>query len=259
MDKRKNNNCIEDIKSLIDDYVNWFRSELSLKNIGDYKILSTPFLDKNNDKIQVYISVDGDNIKISDDSWIINNLEMSNIQIIGKRKEEVEKICLQNGLKLEDSEFIINANKKNYPQLVHRFIQSLLEIDDMYLTSRNRVTSLFFEDVREYFDQNEIFYSPNIQIVGISSFSNKFDFMFQKNKTNPERLCKLINKATKQKVGDYIFIWEDTFSNRSENTEFIVVINDEDSVPDSYIDAFSAYGIKAIKWSKISENRELFV
>jgi hypothetical protein len=247
-------NVDDSIQYLINSYAAWFKKELSIKNIDSYKILSTPFLDRNNDNIQVYISVKNDEIKISDDSWVINNLEMSNMALTPKRKEEIDRICLQHGVQQVENELSITTSKKNYPQSIHRFIQSLLEIDDLYLSAQNRVSTFFYEDVRALLDKKEIFYTPDVQFSGKSTFIYMYDFLFQKNKINPERLCKVLNNATRQNVSQYIFMWEDTKINRSSDARFIVIINDENRITSTSIDAFNEYGIMPIMWSKLPKD-----
>lgn len=250
-------NIDPEIQFFIDSYADWFRKELTIKKIGQYKTLVTPFLDRNNDNIQVYIETKGDEVIISDDGWVINNLEMSQLSITPKRKEEINRIKIQNGVLQNGNELHVKTNKRNYPQVVHRFIQSLLEIDDMYLTAQNRVNSLFYEDVKEFLLENDIFYSDNIQIIGKSSFSYRYDFLFQKNKNHPERLCKLVNNPTKAYVSQLIFMWEDTKITRSEESTFVVIINDNNKVPNQSLEALDRYNIKALLWNDLPNKQAL--
>lgn len=258
MINEKNSTYVDpEIQFYIDSYAEWFRKEMTIKRIGQFKTLITPFLDRNNDNIQVYIETNGDEVVISDDGWVLNNLEMSQLTITPKRKEEINRIQIQNGVLQNGNELHVRTNKRNYPQALHRFIQSLLEIDDMYLTAQNRVNSLFYEEVKEFLLKNEIFYSDNIQIIGKSSFSYKYDFLFQKNRDHPERLCKLVNNPTKAYVSQLIFMWEDTKSTRSEGSTFVVIINDGNKVPNQSLEAFQKYNINALLWRDLPQNQAL--
>lgn len=65
----------------------------------------------------------------------------------------------------------------------------MLRVDDMFALSKSKVISFFLDDIQEFFEENNIFYSDNVQFSGISGFSHNYDFLLQRTKTKPERLC----------------------------------------------------------------------
>ena len=44
-----------DIQSLLDNYINWLKSEITFSQIGEYYEITTPFLDPSNDYLQIYV------------------------------------------------------------------------------------------------------------------------------------------------------------------------------------------------------------
>ena len=59
-----------DIQSLINDYTNWLKSEITFSQIGEYYEITTPFLDPSNDYLQIYVKQEGKEIHFSDEQNI---------------------------------------------------------------------------------------------------------------------------------------------------------------------------------------------
>ena len=74
-----------DIKKLIDDYATWLKSEISIKEFGEYYEITTPYLDDANDYLQIYVKQIGDEIYFSDDSATIGNLKMCGFKFTPKK------------------------------------------------------------------------------------------------------------------------------------------------------------------------------
>ena len=59
---------------LKEKYISWLEDEISVNKIGEYIEVTSPFLDRYNDYLQVYAKIQNDNeIIITDDSYTINN------------------------------------------------------------------------------------------------------------------------------------------------------------------------------------------
>ena len=74
-----------DIQKLIDDYATWLKSEISIKEFGEYYEITTPYLDDANDYLQIYVKQVGDEIYFSDDSATIGNLKMCGFKFTPKK------------------------------------------------------------------------------------------------------------------------------------------------------------------------------
>ena len=126
------------------------------------------------------------------------------------------------------------------------------------MLSRTRVTSIFLDDVMDFFEQKEIYPVENVQFAGISGFYHNYDFVLQKTKNNPERMCLAVNNANKATIGNIIFSWNDTKPSRKNgNSQLIVLMNDHNAIGKGAEDAFESYGIKGIRWSKREEQTNL--
>ena len=71
-------------------YVNWLEDEISVNKIGQFLEITSPFLDRYNDYLQVYAKIENDNeILITDDSYTISNLKMSGIDINSAKRKQL--------------------------------------------------------------------------------------------------------------------------------------------------------------------------
>ena len=124
------------------------------------------------------------------------------------------------------------------------------------MLSQNKVASFFFDDVLKYFDENEIYASQNVALSGKSGYKYVYDFLFSPTKYRTERLCNIINNPTKSNVNNALFSWLDTKDARRQNSEFILIVNDEKKIQSGVIEAAHNYDVKTIKWSE-RENPEI--
>lgn len=241
-------NC-SDLKNT---YLEWLNKEITINKIDEYFEMTTPFLDRFNDYLQIYIKMlSPDKLFISDDSYIINNLLASGIDInSNKRKAILESILKKYGVELYQNELIIYADIHDLPQKKHFLLQAMLNIDDMFMLSQNKIVSLFLDDIQAYFDSNDIFYSENVSFTGKSGFIHIYDYLLQRTKKQPERLCKAINNATRSNMESTLFTWDDTKETRKEDSKLIVLLNDENRIERGIVEAFNRYDVDCVLWSE---------
>lgn len=239
-----------DIQKLIDDYTSWLKSEITFDKIGEYYEITTPYLDNANDYLQIYVKQDGDNIFFTDDSATLHGLKMNGFQLTPNRKIHLQRILGQYGIKLDGDELVARTPINNFAQKKHLFIQAMLRIDDMFSISKAKVSSFFLDDIQDFFAEKEIYYSDNVQFTGISGFSHNYDFLLQRSKTKPERLCQAVNNPNKSSMGNILFTWNDTKSARKNGSQLIVILNDQNSIARGIEDAFLNYEAKVIRRSE---------
>lgn len=246
-----------DIQKLITEYAEWLKREITFEKIGEYYEITTPYLDNANDYLQIYVRQEGNEIYFSDDAYTINNLKMNGVQFKGPRKERLNRILSQYGIDLKGDELVAKVPVHAFPQKKHMFVQAMLRVDDMFALSRARVASYFLDDVQTYFDQQDIFYSDNVQFVGKSGFSHNYDFLLQRSKNKPERLCQAVNNPNKSNMGNIIFKWNDTKPSRKEDSQLIVLLNDDNNIARGVEEAFKNYDVKVVRWSNRNQENIL--
>lgn len=246
-----------DIQKLIDEYAAWLKSEITFEKVGEYYEITTPYLDNANDYLQIYVRMDGNEIYFSDDSATIRGLKMSGFQFTPARKLHLQRILNQFGVKLDGDELTSKAPVNLFAQKKHLFIQAMLRIDDMFAISKSKVASLFLDDIQDFFAEKDIFYSDNVQFTGTSGFAHNYDFLLQRSRTKPERLCQAVNNPNKSSMGNVLFAWNDTKPARRNDSQLIVILNDQNSIAKGIEDAFLNYDAKVVRWSERNEDRNL--
>lgn len=246
-----------DIQKMIDEYAVWLKSEISFEKVGEYYEITTPYLDNANDYLQIYVRQDNDDVFFSDDSATIQNLKMNGFQLTTARKAHLQQICNQYGVKLDGDELICKAPLRSFAQKKHLFIQAMLRIDDMFYMSKSKVSSLFLDDIQDFFADKEIFYADNVQFSGISGFTHNYDFLLQRSKTKPERLCQAVNNPNKSSMGNILFAWNDTKPARKKDSQLIVLLNDQNTIAKGVEDAFLNYDAKVVRWSERNKESNL--
>jgi len=251
-----------DIQKMIDDYANWLKNEITISKFGEYYELTTPYLDRFNDYLQIYVKQDANGkITMTDDGYIIGNLISSGISFKSgsKRKLMLDKIIRNFSLQLDDTSIKTVATIQDFPQKKHLMMQAMLAIDDMFEVSADQVKDFFIEDIRTFFDDNDIFYSPDFSLIGKTGSLYTYEFHFQRTKQKPERFCKPISKLKELNRNVTIFNWIDTQEKRDNKGQLIVMLNDENTINQSDLDAFRNYDIKTVLFGKRQESIDLFM
>jgi hypothetical protein len=83
----------QECQKLIDSYVGWLRQGLSVEELGEACELTTPFLDRHNDYLQVYATRHNGTIILSDDGYILSDLRTSGLDVdTPKRKMVLDSV-----------------------------------------------------------------------------------------------------------------------------------------------------------------------
>ncbi|MEM3335863.1 MAG: DUF1828 domain-containing protein [Thermoplasmata archaeon] len=237
---------------LINDYIKWLHKSIKIKDIdGTYEI-TTPFVDRHNDFIQIYVKKNDQNIIITDDGYTLADLKLSGFDFSTEKRQQILKTILNGfGIKLENEELITETSPENFPHKKHNFIQAIMAINDLFVLSAPVVISVFREDVEKFLKEHEIRFVPSVSFTGKSGFVHLFDFVIPSSQKKPERIIKAINQPDKQKITSLIFSWTDTKETRAPDTVAYGILNDSDrKVAPELINAMNQYEIKTLLWSE---------
>lgn len=240
------------------NYINMYMSWLN-ENIEQHKIkddifrITLPFMDRNNDFIDIYI-IDNKNqsYTLTDDGATLNDLQISGFEIKGQKRNDIfHSVISSYGVSLSDNnELIINCSYNDLPLKKHMLAQCMIKVSDMFFLSKNNVQSIFLEDVQLYLDNNNIRYMDNISIVGKSKLISHYDFGIAKSNEASERFIKVINNFDINAARNIIFSWNDIKEERHHDTQLYAFIYDTDKkISSDALDALREYDIKPALWS----------
>jgi len=222
---------------------------------SDWVEISTPFVGLFNDTVDIYAKKEGNKIILSDDGNTLRDLELSGLEISRspKRKEILDRILINYGVRISNDELTTEATERDFPQKKLNLIAAISETADMYYLARHTVSSVFREDVKAYLDEQELIYTP--YFISKGSTGLEFTFDFQIAYRNTEIVIKSFNSINKMNLPHFLFTWEDIKKVREQQTQKeligLAVINDVDrEVSEEYLSALESKGAQHILWSQ---------
>jgi hypothetical protein len=248
----------EECGQLVEAYVEWLRQGFSVERVGETCELTTPFLDRHNDHLQIYALKQNGIIKLSDNGYILSDLRTAGLELMTPRRKSVLDSALRGfGVHLEGNQLIIEASSRNLGQRLHSLVQAMLAVNDMFVMAQPRVATFFWEDVRQFLDEHEVRYSPRVKLAGRSGYDHAIDFLIPRSTRAPERLIQAINAPNKNTIGGYLFALEDTREGRGADSAAYAILNDRDrEVGGDVVEALEAYRVSAALWSRREEYAE---
>jgi len=245
---------MDDCRQIVDSYLKWIRDNTMVKTIaeGQTCLISTPFLDRHNDHIEIYVIKKDNKYILTDDGYTLGDLKLSGFEVNSPKREHIFKTVLNGfGIKTSGDELIIDSTLEDLGQKKHRLLQAILAVNDMFNLSQEMVHSLFKEDVELYFKTNNIVFTKDIKLTGKTGFDHNIDFLIPASKTKPERLIQTINTPRKDTISLAVFAFNDISQFRNIQAKNYVIFNDTDkSVPTEPIEALNKYDILGIPWSR---------
>ncbi len=127
---------IQDIQSLTDAYHAWLRDKSTLRQIDDWVEITTPYLDRHNDYVQIYAQRSNGGFTLTDDGYTIGDLEQSGCKLDSRKRQDLLKMTL-NG-------FVITDRNDLDDQLFDTFAagRALLRQDPVQAQSRDHLRQL---------------------------------------------------------------------------------------------------------------------
>ncbi|WP_186393200.1 MULTISPECIES: DUF1828 domain-containing protein [unclassified Pannonibacter] len=238
---------------LVDDYRGWLADKTQVRELTQgWHEITTPFVDHHNDMIQLYVKRKDDQIIITDDGYVINDLADSGCEVDSspKRKALLTRTLNGFGVTREGRALTVIADENTFAFKKHSLLQSILAVSDMFMLAQSNVTNLFVEDVYGWLDEHDIRYTARAKFSGQTGFDHVFEAVIPKSRSAPERLLKAISNPSRDRVESAIFAWSDTRGSRPDGAKLYTLINDQRSIPVISLDALEAYGITSIRWSE---------
>ncbi len=249
----------EEIQKLLDSYLRWLRDKTVLREVGDWVEITTPYLDRHNDYIQIYAQRQNGSYVLTDDGYAIEDLAQSGCKLDTPKRQELLHMTLNGfGVQLlEGSRLQVRATPDNFSARKHNLVQSILAVNDMFYLATPVVANLFYEDVVAWLDANEVRHTPSVKFTGKSGYDHLFDFVVPKTRRQPERILQAINRPSKETAEVLAFMWIDTKEVRPPNARAYAFLNDtEQKLSSSIVDALQSYEVRPVPWSQRDDVRD---
>src|SRR5436190_13871895 len=91
-----------DCKSLVDSYLTWLRDKTTVVDLDEACEITTPFLDRHNDRIQIFAIPKDGGIRLTDDGYILGDLMSSGCAVDTPTRKAMLGVIL-NGFGVQES------------------------------------------------------------------------------------------------------------------------------------------------------------
>lgn len=242
---------ISEIQNLLDEYTQWLKEKTQVRQVDDWVEITTPYLDRHNDYLQIYAQRRDSEYILTDGGYILQDLEQSGCKLDTPKRKALLLMTLNGfGVKLNGDMLEVHASTANFAPSKHNLIQAMLAVNDLFSLATPMTASLFYEDVVAWLDAHEIRYTSNIKFAGHSGYDHLFDFIIPKSRTQPERIIKAISSPNRETAQVVAFSWFDSKEVRPPDSKAYAILNDTDRpVQVNVLDALKSYDVKPVVWS----------
>jgi len=246
------------IQALVERYSVWLKDKTNLREVGNCVEITTPYLDRHNDYLQIYVKRTQGGFVLTDDGYVLDDLEMSGCKLGSPKRQDMFRTTLNGfGVRVNGNALEVEVSVDNFSLRKHNLVQAMLAINDLFYLASPTVASFFQEDVTAWLDLSDIRYTPSVKFTGKSSYDHRFDFVIPKSRAQPERVLRVINRPSRDTAQAMVFAWIDIREVRPPEARAYAILNDsEQAISDGVLDAMHNYKMRPIRWSNREEVRE---
>lgn len=247
-----------EIEGLMDAYHAWLRDKTVLRQIDQWTEITTPYLDRHNDYLQIYAKRANGGFVLTDDGYTIDDLEQSGCKLESRKRQDLLKMTLNGfGVHMDGKALQVHASPDNFALRKHNLVQAMLAVNDMFYLAVPMVASLFYEDVVTWLDLQDVRYTPKVKFSGKTGYDHLFDFVIPKSRHQPERIVQTMSRPSRDTAQAIVLAWIDTKEVRSADSRAYALLNDgEQPISSSVLDALRSYDVRPVMWSRRDEVRD---
>ncbi|KAA9295248.1 MULTISPECIES: DUF1828 domain-containing protein [Aerococcus] len=243
---------------LINDYLEWYKSKIKIKQLKKADEIITPYTNHLNDRIPLFILWHNDStLQLSDDGMTLDELDMMGLNYRTETRQGLlDNIIKKYALELKNNTIITKKiSIKDFPQKKHDMIQAILSVYDLLNLNQSNTHSVFKEDVYDFFYEHEFGGNIEPSFIGSSSINYKIDYSLGATKWRPNVMFQFFSKPSFDNIVSQKFIYEDL----KEEPQFIqhglkfVIISEKDSISERNKKAAKEADVEIIPFSQQNE------
>jgi Domain of unknown function DUF1828 len=121
---------MKEIKPLIDGYKQWIHDQTMINHLQDCVEITTPYFDRHNDRIQIYVSTTSDGYLLTDSGETIMDLAQSGYEWENPQEQIILNIIVNRW----DVDYVknalqVSATEDNFSFRMHALIQAILSVN----------------------------------------------------------------------------------------------------------------------------------
>jgi len=246
-----------DCEALVKEYLDWLRRGIKITETDGVCEITTPFLDRHNDHLAIYVTPQNGGYVLSDGGYVLSDLGMSGVEINTDKRTRILGTTLRGyGVQQSNNELRVVARRENLARAKHNLLQAMLAVNELFVMGQEHVLSFFLEDVEAFLRAHSVRFVSRIKLTGRSGLEHNFDFAIPASERRPERFLRAIPSPSRDSVTAYCFAWDDTNKERAQDVQAYAVLNNQErQISDDLMRALDAYQIQPLLWS----SREQYV
>lgn len=128
---------IGEIRRLLDAEHGWRKYDPVLRQVGQWVEITTPYLDRHGDYIQIYAKQVNGWFALTDDGYALNDLEQSGCNLQSLKRQGLLKPTLNGfGVQQRDDTLEVHASPDNFAQCNRNLVQAMLAVTKLVISSR---------------------------------------------------------------------------------------------------------------------------
>lgn len=242
-----------DTNKLLTDYYEWLKANYKVNKLDDSDEIVTPLLDNLGDNLTIYLTSCGDNhIKLDDDGYTINNLEMMNITLSETRKSIIDSICKQHDVQLDQEQVLsVSGAVNDFPLLKLHLTTAMIKIGDILFTQRKNVQRMFAEDVIQFLKTSDLGGMPN-QFRGRSGIEYQFPYVIPNKGSHKLKMVDTVNHVSTNEMMQTAFKFWDIRNNSNfdypDPEYFVIYDNNESRLSSNASKIARDAGVRTLPW-----------
>ena len=124
---------IDEVQELMGHYWTWLQARTTLRIVDDWIEVTTPYLDRHDDYLQIYAQPHDGGWLLTDDGYVIDDLEQSGCNIGSpKSKAMLNSILAGFGVQSESGHLVVHASPTDFAQCKHNLVQAMLSVGNLF-------------------------------------------------------------------------------------------------------------------------------
>ncbi|BBE09572.1 Lj965 prophage protein [Mycoavidus cysteinexigens] len=118
---------------LVNGYYEWLKCKTTWRKIGDWVEITTPYLDRHNDYIQIYLRQQDNGWILTDDGYTLNDLAQSGCHIDTPHRKRLLETLLKGFSVVQVSNCLeVRTDEENFAARTHDLIQAILAVNHFF-------------------------------------------------------------------------------------------------------------------------------
>jgi hypothetical protein len=122
------------IQQRLDDYSHWLRNQTRWRPVNaEWVEITTPFLDRHNDYLQIYVKQANGRYTLTDDGYTLQDLLHSGYALDSPEQQALLQTTLAGfGIQQQDGRLEIEATPQDFAPRLHDLIQAMLAVNNLF-------------------------------------------------------------------------------------------------------------------------------